>query len=143
MSFDLRLSNGDIVLGADQDFSTVVDHEKLIQDIIKIITTSQGSNKFQPAIGSLINKRLVGQTLNAQNTVTVLQGSIQEALVLLQKLQKQQAQKQALSPAETLIQLNSIDVTRDSVDPRQLNVVVKIMAGDGNLLTETLTMRLT
>lgn len=142
MSYDLRLQNGDVVLGGDADFDIVTDSDKLIQDVIKMVTTNQGSNRFQPAIGSLINKRLIGQTLNAQNTVTVLQASVQEALVLLQKLQKQQAQTQALSPAEMLVQINSIDVSRDSVEPRQLNVVLKLTAGDGSLLTETLTMTL-
>lgn len=142
MSFDLRIQNGDIVLGADADFGTVTDSDKLIQDIIKMITTPQGSNVFQQAIGSLINKRLVGQVLNAQNTVTVLQASVQEALITLQKLQQAQAQTQALSPAETLVSIVSIDVQRDSVEPRQLNVVLKITAGDGNLLTESLTMTL-
>jgi phage baseplate assembly protein W len=142
MSFDLRLQNGDVVLGADADFDTVVDHSKLAQDVIKMITTPLGSNKFQPAIGSLINKRLVGQVLNAQNTVTILQSSVEEALITLQKLQKQQAQTQALSPAETIIQINSITVERDSKEPRQLNVVLVLTAGDGNLVKENLTMTL-
>ena len=142
MSFDLRLQNGDIKLGADADFATVTDGAKLVQDVIKMITTPQGSNKFQQAIGSLINKRLVGQILNAQNTISVLQSSVEECLITLQKLQKQQAQTQALSPAETLVQINSILVTRDSIEPRQLNVVLKLTAGDGSLLTETLTMAL-
>ena len=143
MSFDLRLQNGDIVLGQDADLDTVTGNDKLVQDVIKMITTPQGSNKFQPAIGSLINKRLVGQVLTAQNTVTVLQASVQEALSLLQKLQQQQALSQALTPAETLVSVDSITVERDSVEPRQLNVVLKLTAGDGNLLTETLTMTLT
>lgn len=142
MSFDLRLQNGDIVLGADADFDAVVDSNKLVQDVIKMITTPQGSNKFQQQIGSLINKQLVGQTLSAQNTVSVLQSSVQQALIQLQKLQQAQAQTQALSPAETIVQINSIDVQRDSVEPRQLNVVLKITAGDGSLVTETLTMTL-
>lgn len=142
MSFDLKLLGGDIKLGSDADFAVVADNDKLIQDIIKFIVTPLGSNKFQPSVGSLINQRLVGQVLNAQNTVTVLQSSVQEALVLLQKLQKQQALTQALTPSEMLVSINSINVERDSVDPRQLNVILKIMAGDGNLLTETLTMRL-
>lgn len=142
MSYDFQLQNGDIALGADADFATVTDGEKLVQDVIKMITTPQGSNKFQQAIGSLINKRLIGQTLNAQNTVTVLQSSVQEALTTLQKLQKQQAQTQALSPSETIVQVNSISIERDSVEPRQLNVVLSLTAGDGNLLTETLTMTL-
>lgn len=143
MSVDLTLKNGDIAISQNADFDMVTDGQKLVQDVIKMITTPSGTNKFQPNIGSLINKRLIGQTLNAQNTVTVLQGSVQEALVLLQKLQKQQAQVQALSPAETLVSINSITVQRDSVEPRQLNVVLSIMAADGSLLTETLTMRLT
>jgi 2',3'-cyclic-nucleotide 2'-phosphodiesterase (5'-nucleotidase family) len=142
MSFDLRLNSGDIVLGADADFAIVTDGDKLVQDVIKMVVTPAGSNRFQQAIGSLINKRLVGKVLTAQNTITVLQSSVQETLLLLQKLQKQQAQTQTLSPAETLVQINSIDVQRDSVEPRQLNVVLKITAGDGNLLTESLTMTL-
>jgi len=142
MSFDLRLQNGDITLGADADFDTVTNSNKLVQDVIKMITTPAGSNKFQQQIGSLINKRLVGQVLTAQNTITVLQSSVEEALVLLQKLQKAQAQTQALTPAETIVSINSINVSRDSTEPRQLNVVLKITAGDGSLLTETLTMTL-
>lgn len=142
MSFDLKLAGGDITLGPDADFATVVDNDKLIQDVIKFIVTPQGSNRFQQAIGSLINKRLVGQVLTAQNTVTVLQSSVEEALITLQKLQKQQAQTQTLSPAETIVQINSIDVQRDSIEPRQLNVILKLTAGDRSLLTETLTMTL-
>lgn len=142
MSFDLKLENGDIKIGGDQDFAIVTDSTKLIQDVIKFVVTPSGTNIFQPAIGSLINKRLIGQVLTAQNTITILQSSVQEALTLLQKLQKQQSLTQVISPAETLVQINSIDVSRDSVEPRQLNVVLKIMAADGSLLTDTLTMRL-
>lgn len=142
MSFDLLLKNGDITIGADQDFGGVIGNAKLIQDTIKIVTTPQGSNKFHLFLGSLVNERLIGQTLTPQNTVSILQGSVQEALSILQKLQKQQSYMQALSPSETLAQINSINVERDIIEPRQLNVILKIMAGDGRLLTDQLTMRL-
>ncbi len=142
MSFDLLLQNGDITISQTADFAIVVDRQKLIQDIIKMITTPIGSNVFQPSIGSLINKRLIGQTLGAANVVTILQGSIQEALGNLQKLQKVQAQSQALSPSETLITINSVSVARDSIEPRQLNVILKVVSGDGNTISETLTMSL-
>jgi hypothetical protein len=142
MSFDLLLNAGDIKIGADADLATVVDTPKLIQDVIKMVTTDLGSSKFQPSIGSLISKRLVGQTLGASNTVSVLQGSVQEAVLLLQKLQKQQAMTQTLSPAETILQLTNISVTRDAIEPRQLNVVLQIMAADGSLVTEAMTMQL-
>ena len=112
MSFDLRLNSGDVTLGADADFAIVIDGAKLVQDVIKMIVTPLGGNRFQQAIGSLINKRLVGQVLTAQNTITVLQSSIEEALITLQKLQKQQAQTQSISPSETLVQINSINVER-------------------------------
>lgn len=143
MSFDLKLLNGSISVGPDGDLDIVVDGAKLIQDVIKVIVTPVGSNRFQPQIGSLINERLIGQVLTEQNTITVLQVSVQESLITLQKLQQQQAQYQALSPSEMLVAINSIDVQRDSVEPRQLNVILKLMAGDGKLLTETFTMRLT
>lgn len=142
MSFDLLLVNGDIKVGQNQDIALVTDYKKLIQDIIKIITTPQGTNKFQPQLGSLINERLIGKILTPQNTLTTLQSSVQEALMLLQKLQKQQAQVQAISPAETLIAINDVNIARDSVEPRQLNVVLKLTSGDGNTITESFTMRL-
>lgn len=143
MSFDLLLSGGSIIISQNGDFATATGSTKLKQDIIKFVTTDQGSNKYQPQIGSLVSKRLIGQVLTPENTITILQSSVQEALVSLQKLQKIQAQSQALSPAETLVAVNSIRVQRDSVEPRQLNVILKIMAADGNLVTETLTVRLT
>ena len=137
MSFDLKIDNGDLVIGANQDLDIVTDHAKLAQDVIKFVTTEKGSAKFQPAIGSLISQRLIGQPLTAQNSVTVLQSSVQEAVAQLQKLQRAQALTQALSPAETIVQINSIEVTRDSVEPRQLNVLLHLTAANGNLLTES------
>lgn len=141
MSFDLLLQNGDIVEGADGDLDTVTDSPKLVQDVIKMVTTPQGSNKFQPFLGSLVNQRLI-ETLNQQNMVSVLSSSVQEALVMLQRLQQQQSLTQALSPAETLVSITSITVERDSVEPRQLNVILKIKAADGSIQTETLAMRI-
>jgi phage baseplate assembly protein W len=142
MSFDLLLRNGDIVIGRNQDFALVTDHDKLIQDIIKMITTPKQSNRFQPQIGSLINERLIGRVLTPQNTVSILQSSVQEALITLQTLQRQQMQIQSVSPAETLVSVDSINVSRDNKEPRQLNVVVQLVAGNGNILTESFTMRL-
>lgn len=141
MSFDLLLQNGTIVIGADGDFATVSDGAKLIQDVVKMITTPQGSDKYNVALGSLVNERLIGQVLSPNTTTALLQSSVQEALITLQKLQQAQAQKQALSPAETLVSLNSVEVSKDASDPRQLNVLVKFMAGDGNLIPQVLTMR--
>lgn len=142
MSFDLRLKNGDIAIGNDADIAIVSNSAKLVQDVIKIITTPIGENIFQPAIGSQINKRLIGQVLTAQNTISILKASVEEALTNLQKLQKQQSQTQTLSPSETLVQINDISVSRDSSEPRQLNVILKLMSADGGLITETFSMLL-
>ena len=142
MSFDLLLQNGTIQIGADGDFATVSDGAKLIQDVVKMITTPQGSDKYNMALGSLVNERLIGQVLTPNTTTALLQSSVQEALITLQKLQQAQAQKQALSPAETLVSLNSVNVSKDSNDPRQLNVLVNFTAGDGSLIPQVLTMRL-
>jgi len=141
LSFDVKILNGDISIGQDGDFAIVVNSAKLVQDVIKFVTTDQGSSKFHPQIGSLISERLVGKVLTPENTTTVLQGSVQEAIVMLQKLQKQQAQSQILSPAETIVSIQDISVTRDKIDPRQLNVILKIQTADGNLLTETVAVR--
>ena len=44
---------------------------------------------------------------------------------------------------ETLISITDIQVAKDSREIRQLNVILKVMAADGNLITDTLTVRLT
>lgn len=140
MSFDLRLVNGDLALETNADLAIVSDGAKLIQDVIKFVTTSLGSNKFQPQIGSLISERLIGKTLDAKTTISTLQSSVQEALNTLQRLQKQQSFSQFVSPAETIVSIKSIEVTRDNVEPRQLNVILKLLAADGNLIGERFTM---
>ena len=54
MSFDLKIINGDLVIKNGQ-LTTVVDSEKLIQDILKICLTEAGSNPMQPWYGSSIS----------------------------------------------------------------------------------------
>ena len=53
MSFDLSIEKGDIKIGSDGSLSTVSGNNKLRQDIIKILLTDIGDNKFHPKYGSM------------------------------------------------------------------------------------------
>ena len=52
MSFDLALERGDIKINRDGSMKTVFGNAKLRQDIMKILLTELGDNKFHPKYGS-------------------------------------------------------------------------------------------
>lgn len=141
MSFDLMLSNGDVIINSSGDVAIVTDQNKLIQDVIKIIITEQGTNIYHPMYGSLLNSRIIGQTLTVSNSVAILTASVNEAMTTLITLQKEQQRVQALSPAEQIVSVNNISVSRDPKEPRQLNATLTIKTGAGILVSETLTVR--
>ena len=63
MSFDLSIKNGDIYFDPGGSVKTVSKNSKLRQDIIKIILTDIGENRFHKGYGSAVG-RLIG-TLGA------------------------------------------------------------------------------
>ena len=52
MSFDLKIEGGDIKLEADGSLTTVFDNNKLRQEVVKILLTKLGENKYHPSYGS-------------------------------------------------------------------------------------------
>lgn len=128
MSFDLKIINGDLVINAG-DLQTVVDSEKLIQDILKICLTTAGSNPLNPGYGSFISRTIVGNPANASVLVQISKSQLQTALSNLQALQLQQIQSmQRVSADEQLAAIQDISILQSQVDPRLYSVSISVLS---------------
>jgi len=127
MSYDFRILNGDLVIGADGDIGKVEDTEKLIQEILKMAHTPLGSNLFYPWYGSPISKSLVGNALDMEFLSTVASSQLQTSLENLQRLQQRQSLEQRVTPFEQLMAIKNISITRNQVDPRFFLVVIDVI----------------
>ena len=86
MSFDLKITNGDLVL-ENGDFKIVQDSEKLIQDILKMALTEAGSNPLYPWYGSFISRSIIGSSLDVGITFQIAQSQLQNSIENLKNLQ--------------------------------------------------------
>jgi len=128
MSFDLKVQDGDVVIGNNGDLLKIVDVEKLIQDILKILSTPMGANIFWPWYGSLLSSSAVGSDMDHQFMSTVVEEQIRTSLENIQNLQKEQlASGQSVSPQELLAAIQAVVVKRSIVDPTYFNIVVKVV----------------
>lgn len=127
MSFDLKVISGDLVLN-NGDFRTVVDSEKLIQDILKIALTTAGSNPLQPWYGSFISRSLIGSPLSSSITVQVAQTQLQNALENLMTLQRQQVKSfQMVTPDEQINSIMDISIVRSTSNLTLFTVQIKVL----------------
>lgn len=128
MSFDLKIRNGDLVLDRG-DFKTVVDSEKLIQDILKIALTTAGSNPMHPWYGSYVSRSLIGSGLSTDIIFQLGQTQIQNALEILKSLQDTQVKQfQRVSPDEQINSILDISINRNTRDPRLFDVIIKVVS---------------
>jgi phage baseplate assembly protein W len=127
MSFDLKIINGDLVINQG-DLQTVVDSEKLIQDILKICLTDVGSNPLHPSYGSFLSRSVIGNPSTTDVIVQVATSQINTCLTNLQQLQQLQVKSfQMVSADEQLAAILGISVVRSAFDPRLFNVQIKCM----------------
>ena len=126
MSFDLKLSAGDLVI-KNGDLDTIANEDKLVQDILKICLTQAGSNLYQPWYGSYISKSLVGSVLDDNISFGIANSQLQNALENLKKLQELQvASGQKITPQEQIALISDISIGRNQIDPRLIEVLVKV-----------------
>ncbi len=127
MSFDLKIKSGDLVINNGQ-LQTVVDSEKLIQDILKLCLTTAGSNPFHPWYGSFISRTLVGNPLHTSVLVQIAKSQLNTALQNLKDLQDIQLKSfQRVSADEQISAILDISIVRSQVDPRLFDVVVQAL----------------
>lgn len=128
MSFDLKIANGDLVIGSDGDIVQVSDSDKLVQDILKVLITPIGTNKFFPTYGSPISKTLIGNTYDFSFIGSVATNQINSSLNLLKQLQQIQINSgQKVTPKELISAIQDVNVERNQVDPRFFRVYVRVI----------------
>jgi hypothetical protein len=142
MSFDLKIVNGDISINSNGDISFVSGNAKLRQDIIKIILTDLGDNKFHSKYGSRFGSLGIGEITDQGLIEGDLKSSIIESLNYLIALQKNQSQRQILSPSEILLQILDVKIERDFSDPRMYSAYISILTQKLEQISEAITIRL-
>lgn len=124
MSFDLKIINGDLAINQGS-LQTVVDSEKLIQDILKICLTDVGGNPLHPSYGSFLSRSVIGNPLQTQVIVQIAKSQLNTCLTNLQYLQQLQVKSlQQVSADEQLAAITGISVVRSAFDPRLFNVKI-------------------
>jgi hypothetical protein len=139
MSFDLQVNNGDLVLN-NGDLATVTGQDKLTQDLLKIALTEAGANVLNPWYGSLITKTLIGSYISSDTIISVAQNQLQNAVQNLQSLQNIQVSSgQSVSPSEQIAFINSINIMRNTVDPRIFSVSIRVLNRAFGMVTAQFT----
>lgn len=127
MSFDIEIVNSDIKIKADGTVSTVSDTPKLRQDVLKIILTPLGSNKFHPWYGCAVVESIAGRNMPENMVVEEIRTTIGQSLERLKTLQIAQSSGQNVSLAEMISIIGNIESGRNPIDPRQINVLISIL----------------
>ena len=128
MSFDLKISDGDLVIKNGQ-LQTVIDSEKLIQDILKICLTTAGSNPLHPGYGSFISRTLVGSPLYTSVLVQIGKSQLNSCLENLKTLQQTQVKSfQRVSADEQISAILDISIIRNEFDPRLFSVRISALS---------------
>lgn len=127
MSFDLKIINKDLVINNGK-LQTVIDSEKLIQDILKICLTTAGSNPLHPGYGSFLSRTIVGSPLHTSILVQVAQSQLSTALENLKNLQNAQSKSfQRVSADEQISAILDISILRNQIDPRLFDIRIKAL----------------
>jgi phage baseplate assembly protein W len=128
MSFDLKLTKGDLVL-KDGKLQTVIDSEKLIQDILKLCLTTAGTNPLHPWYGSYLSRTIVGNPQYTSILVQISKSQLNTALENLKNLQQLQVKSlQRVSAAEQISAILDISVNRNEIDPRLFTVKIRALS---------------
>jgi len=142
MSFDLSIEKGDIKISRNGSISTVSGNSKLKQDIVKILLTDFGDNKFHPRYGSHIGALKIGHHADSRLMALDIESSARNALKNLMSLQRAQAIRQALTPGETIADVLNVRVGRDEADPRMYNIFVSVLTQELTEVSSFVSVRI-
>ena len=138
MSFDIKLTNGDIVLDTEGDVQTVANEFKLIQDVLKMLFTATGDNVLHPWYGTPLLSRVIGQSYDLELLQAEIQSGIEYGINNLTTLQGlQERDNQFVTPRELIASLEDVGAIIDEIDPRKLAITVKIRARSNETISET------
>lgn len=142
MSFDLQIKHGDLVIDQAGGLSTVSGNNKIRQDIVKILLTRIGDNRFHSRYGSDVGSLKIGNVADKQLIELDLKRSAEEAIRYLISLQKSQAARQMLSLSEVIVDIISLDIERDTADPRLYSIFVSVLTQKMDIIEESVTIRM-
>ena len=143
MSFDLKIRDGDLVLDSKSDLDIVEDSEKLVQDILKIVSTQLGSNPFFPWYGSPITKALIGRSYDTKFVSNIASQQLRATLETLQKMQKEQLKlDQYITPQEQIAAIQNVSVERNITDARYYRIILTVLSKAFQRVPATLDVRL-
>ena len=143
MSFDLRIRDGDLALNSKSALAIVEDSDKLVQDILKIISTQLGSNPFFPWYGSPITKSLVGRPFDTKFVANIAGQQIRTSLETLQKMQREQLKfDQHITPLEQIAAIQGVTVERNITDARYYRIILTVLSKAFQRVPATLDIRL-
>ena len=141
MSFDLKISNGDLSISSTGDFAIVTDTPKLEQDVLKIVSTPLNGNPFFPGYGSVLSKSSIGDIIDFQFTSSFITSNITNALQILQTYQSLQLSSgQKVTAAELLAAVKSVQVYENPDDPRYYQVSINILSKALTVVSPTFTL---
>jgi hypothetical protein len=142
MSFDLKIKNGDLVLDSSGSLVSVSGNNKIRQDIVKILLTKPGDNRFHSSYGSNLGLLKVGNVTDESILELELKRSTEDAIKYLIFLQKNQSRGQVLSLSEIILDIANISVERDSADPRLYNIYISVLTQKLDIIDEVITIRI-
>jgi phage baseplate assembly protein W len=127
MSFDLKLSGGDLVIQGGK-LQTVTDGEKLLQDILKMCLTTAGTNPVHPWYGSFLSRTIIGNSLNASVLVQIGKSQLNTCLENLKKLQDLQVKSlQKVSADEQISAISDISIIRNEINPTLYDIRISVL----------------
>ncbi len=142
MSFDLKIVNGDISLDNSGQPVFVEKNSKLRQDILKILLTDLGENKYHSFYGSSAGKLDIGSVLDQSFYQKNLENSVSSAINNLIRMQRSQSRYQYVSPGETILEISSVRAFRDETDPRMWSIFVSVITLEQEELSQVITVRI-
>jgi len=135
MSFDLKIKGGDFVINQSQ-LQTVVDSEKLIQDILKMSLTAAGSNPIHPWYGSFLSRTIIGNPEQSSVVIQISKTQLHNSLENLKTLQTMQIKSfQRVTPDEQLGAILDISIIRNQIDLRFFDIKIKALTKGSKPIT--------
>lgn len=140
MSFDFALIDNDLSIMNNGLVRTVTDTPKLKQDVLKIILTPLGSNRFHRWYGCTVSEDIIGKDIPDNMMRVDIQTSIAQSLDRLKKLQLAQLTTQKVTLAELINVIGEVIAYRAPEDRRQIKIEVTVYTRRMTKIEEVFTL---
>jgi phage baseplate assembly protein W len=126
MAFDLKIVNGDFSFDLAGRIELVRNNDKVVQEVLKLIGTTLGSDPFNPNYGVSVTESSIGKVSRASLTTQQLESEILTGIETLQREQQSLVRQQILTAAELIERIDGVSVVQDESDPRQYNIFIEL-----------------